>query len=78
MYYFSGTLFKQDLGQVTNSLPYINSENITTQTIINNLKIQPITGQDTLVPKLSNETLESLVKIDFTVQTETFVKPMTD
>jgi hypothetical protein len=40
MYYFSGTLFKQDLGMVTNSLPDISSENIniTTQTIINNLK----------------------------------------
>jgi hypothetical protein len=36
MYYFSCTLFKQDLGQVINSLPDISSENITTQTIINN------------------------------------------
>ena len=54
-----------------------NAETIT-QSVVNSLKSQPITSSDTVIPKLTNETLDSLMKIESTVQTEPFVTTTAD
>lgn len=75
MYYFTGYLSKTLVHNNINTLP--NAEKLT-ERIIENLNVQSITSPDTIVPKLSSETLESIMKIESAVQTEPIVKTTTD
>lgn len=75
MYYFSNINFNSNI--IKNNSTLQDADTIT-QSVVNNLKSHPITGQDTVIPKLTNETLDSLIKIESTVQTEPSVTTTAD
>jgi hypothetical protein len=75
IYYFNFNFFNS---KIIKDLPNLNDSETMTHSIVNNLKNQSITGSDTLVPNLKNETLDSLMKIESTVQTEPIVTTTVD
>jgi len=67
IYYFTGNIFNQTVIKDVQNLP--NAETVI-QSVVNNLKAQPITSSDTVVPNLNNEVIQILTnKIDACVQT---------
>jgi hypothetical protein len=75
MYYFSNINFNSNIIKDNSTLQ--DAETIT-QSVVNNLKSQPITSSDTVIPKLTNETLDSLMEIESSVKTEPSVITTTD
>jgi hypothetical protein len=59
---------------INKDIPNLLDAETITHSVVNNLKSQPITGSNTVVPKLSNETLESLFKSEGRHLTESAVQ----
>jgi hypothetical protein len=59
---------------INKDIPNLLDNETITQNIVNNLKAQPITGQDTVVTKLSNEILESLYNTEVKQLTDSSVQ----
>jgi|ERR1700759_457279 len=59
---------------INKDIPNLLDAETITHSVVNNLKAKPITGSNTVVPKLSNETLESLFKSEARHFTESAVQ----
>jgi hypothetical protein len=71
--YYFGHNYLFNSNTLLNDLPSLQDSDTITQNIVNNLKSQPITGSNTVVPKLDSAVESLLHKVDTSVQTQSNV-----